>query len=111
MLDFTGARLSNVHPLSQLTYPDGHQENLPTPVIVEGDPALINGAHMKGWHAGTDAIAQTHRGGSFYASIDNSVQWLIEPPGGCVMWKSQSPSGKWTTLGSYPFYWSQWNRQ
>ncbi|HWE04503.1 MAG TPA: type II secretion system protein [Tepidisphaeraceae bacterium] len=110
MLDFTGARLSNVHPSSQLTYPDGHVETLPTPIILEGDPKLLNGL-MQSWHAGADSMARNHRGGAYYASIDGSVQWINEPPGGCSMWQSQSATGRWRSLGNYPMYWNQWNRQ
>ncbi len=111
MLDFTGARVPNIRPESQLTYPDSHVEYLPTPIIVEGDPRLINGFGMKSWHAGTDGMAHTHRGGAYYAAIDGSVKWLNEPPGGCAMWQSQAPSGRWVNFAPFPFYWGQWNRQ
>jgi prepilin-type N-terminal cleavage/methylation domain-containing protein len=111
MLDFTGARITNVKLTSQLNLPGGAASFLATPVIVEGDPALLNGFQLKSWHAGSDAIAHTHRGGGFYASIDASVHWINEPPGGCANWQSQCPSKAWANLSPYPFYWGQWNRQ
>ena len=111
MLEFTGARLSNVHPISGLTYPDSHVEWLPTPIIVEGDPAILNGYTMRSWHAGADSMAHTHRGGCYYVSIDDSVQFIVEPPGGCWMWQSQSATGKWNALGVFPFLWGRWNHE
>jgi prepilin-type N-terminal cleavage/methylation domain-containing protein len=111
VLDFTGARLSNIRPRSQLIYPDGTSHYLPTPIIVEGDPALLNGFQLKSWHAGSDSFSHTHHGGAYYASIDASVSWLDEPTGGCANWLALAPSGSWTSLGPFPFYWGQWNRE
>jgi hypothetical protein len=68
MLDFTGARLSNVHFQSRLTFPDGHVAYVPTPVIVQGDPAQLNGFELQDWHANNDPMFHEHGGGSFYAS-------------------------------------------
>ena len=111
ILDFTGARVGNIKPTSQLTFPDGHVEYVPTPVIVQGDPRQLNGYEMKSWHSQIDPIAHLHHGGGYYASIDGSVQWINEPAGGCWIWQSQAPSGNWVSFGPYPFYWGQWNQQ
>lgn len=111
MLDLTGAMLGNIHGDSQLTFPDGHTEGWPTPVIVEGDPTLLNGFQMKSWRAGTDGMAHTHGGGGQYAASDGSVQWINEPPGGCWNWNTVSASGRWVSFGTFPFYWGAWNRQ
>lgn len=111
ILDFTGAPIGSIPPDSQLTFPDGHQEAWPTPVIVEGDPSIVNGAKMKSWHADGDPIAHLHHGGGFYAAIDASVHWINEPPTGCAAWTTTSPHGRPTPINVFPFYWGQWGKQ
>ena len=109
MLDFTGARLSNIPPTSRWMSSTTQFENFPTPVIVEGDPHELNGFGMKDWHAGIDPMRHDHHGGAFYASVDGSVQWINEQPGGCANWWAAAPSGTWVSLGAYPFQWGMWN--
>jgi prepilin-type N-terminal cleavage/methylation domain-containing protein len=111
MLDLVGARMAAVRFNSRLVYPDGHVAYVPTPVIVEGNPAQVNGFQFTSWHAGDDTMSHAHHGGAFYAAIDGSVQWVNEPVGGCWIWQSQAPSGTWVTFGPYPFFWGQWNQQ
>jgi prepilin-type N-terminal cleavage/methylation domain-containing protein len=111
MLDLTGARMMNVKPMSRFTFPSGEIAYVATPVIVEGDPAKMNGFQFKSTHDSTDSMPHLHHGGAYYASIDASVHWVDEPPGGCWIWQSQAPSGAWVSLGPTPFYWGQWNNQ
>jgi prepilin-type N-terminal cleavage/methylation domain-containing protein len=111
MLAFTGARLGNIKPESQLTFPDGRIEYHPTPVILEGSAVELNGFRMIDYHTENFEMAHTHRGGCFYASIEGSVTWINEPPGGCHNWKSQSPSGMLAPVDKFTYYWGSWNQR
>ncbi|MDB5303888.1 MAG: N-terminal cleavage protein [Phycisphaerales bacterium] len=111
MLVFTGARIGNIKPQSQLTFPDGHIEYYPTPVIVEGAAMDLNGFHMADYHTSDQEMSHTHRGGAFYAAIDTSVTWINEPPGGCHNWQSQGPHGKLVAMDSFSYFWGAWNQR
>jgi hypothetical protein len=53
------------------------------------------------------------RGGSYYASIDGSVQFFQEPwQADSWAWFSKVPSGKMQTMGAIPNpSWNWWNAQ
>jgi prepilin-type N-terminal cleavage/methylation domain-containing protein len=110
MLAFSGARQSNIPNTCRWMDSTTQFENFPTPIIVEGDAKEMNG-RMKDWHATTYSMSHNHHGGAFYASVDGSVQWINESPGGCMNWWAQGPSGNWGTLGNFPCSWGQWNAQ
>ena len=57
----TGARVSNIKPLSKHRFVDGRIEYLPTPVITEEDARAINGANIEGFHDANDKMATPTR--------------------------------------------------
>ena len=103
---FTGAKIVNIRNTSHFFYPDGHSEILPTPIIVEEDPAFgINGNNIEGGHANTDKLAHSHKTGKGkgcnYASIDGSVTFFAEPPSAdCWSWYSAPPSNSGNGMGT-----------
>ena len=101
------------NPMSQVhSFPTGHLENFRHSRHCRRRSLLSSTAFSsRAWHAASDAMSHTHHGGAFYASIDGSVHWINEPPGGCSIWLSQTPSGKWVSFSPYPFLWGQWNLQ
>jgi hypothetical protein len=110
MVEFTGARLSNIPLTSHWMNSPTSFDSYPTPVIVEGDPAQMNRTFVN-WHGSTFPMTHNHHGGGYYATVDGSVQWINEPDGGCANWWAQTPSGTWKSLGDYPYLWGQWNNQ
>jgi prepilin-type N-terminal cleavage/methylation domain-containing protein len=113
-LVFSGARVTRIRSMSRFIYPGGRQENVPTPLLCDEDPAFgINTANMEGGHSNTDAMAHRHHGGAFFASIDASVHWFNEPRGTSSWnWEGQTQEGKWVQLGNYNgVVWGWWNKQ
>ena len=117
---FSGARVSNIRPLSAYHGPDdkGNMlfEIVPTPVIVEEEAqGGINGGNVEGGHCESDRMSHVHRGGSWYASIDGSVHFFKEPKGNnCYNWWSGC-KGQWVQLGMQAVAgrgdtWGFWNR-
>jgi hypothetical protein len=114
-LSWTGARLSNVPKTARFSYPDGRVVEVPAPIICEEHPArTINGTiasspSLEGGHASTDKLADTHRKGGFYASIDGSVHWFQEPWEATTFnWRARAPSGAWVHIGA-DCSWGTWN--
>lgn len=119
-LSFAGARLANVRSTSRYTYQNGSTIEVPTPVIVEEDPAAhLNGsiggfASTEGGHASIDRLAHTHMGKANYASIDGSVHQFDEPYNngqGTYQWHSRAPSGNWRQLSGLSTPWGSWDTQ
>ena len=122
---FSGARVSNVKATSEFRF-DGRVQVVPTPVVCEEEPqGGINGGNNEGGHCSTDRLAHTHpntgtqmingkrvaRGGAYYASIDGSVHFFIEPfEANSTFWYSKAPSGLMDNLGVVPVpSWNYWN--
>lgn len=99
VLLFTGAKVLSVPSMSRLTLANGTTTSMPTPILVESDPTFINGLMMQSWQSDAASMAHRHNGGAYYASIDNSVVWLNEPPGGCTTWQTPTPANTWVSLG------------
>jgi len=120
-LIFSGAKVTRIRSTSRFTYPNGKQENVVTPLLCDEDPFYgINTANMEGGHSNGDRMAHRHHGGSFYASIDASVQWFNEPMPATSswQWESQTREGKWVSLGNWQdptsgnvVTWGWWNVQ
>jgi len=112
---FTGALINRIAKQSKLT--DGAGKTvavLPTPVICDEEPYHgINGGNIEGLHNSVDRIAQVHKKGGYYATLDGSVHWVREPPGGAYNWFTRAGSGKEVTLGTpgYSIRWGWWNDQ
>ncbi len=69
-----GARLSQIPSTVVVLRDRENEQRLLTPLIVEEDPIMMNGAHIEPGHAAGDRIGSWHRGGvGFYAAIDGSV--------------------------------------
>jgi type II secretory pathway pseudopilin PulG len=122
---FSGARVTNVKPMSQFNY-GGRIDVVPTPIICEEEPlGGLNGGNFEGGHCNTDQIAHSHpdsrydvingvktpRGGGYYASIDGSVHFYKEPyQANSWNWESLAPSGTMTSLGYVPIPgWGWWD--
>ena len=114
-LSFTGAKVVKVKATARYTHSNGAVEDVPTPVLVEEDPARhMNTTSVDSGHASIDSLSHQHRKGCNYASIDGSVHWFKEDTTGPGMltyaWTSQAPSGTWTQLGADQ-QWGWWNAQ
>ena len=117
LVAFAGAGLWNVKGTSRMLSRDEQTYEVhPTPLIVEVEPIWINGFRMNGAFADKETMAHHHRGGSQYATITGSVEWINEPdwagnPQGCLRWESEAPSGEWVSLGTFPEHWGGWDRR
>lgn len=109
----SGCRLDRL-PLRATVTTAGRTESFPAPVIVEEESAHMNGNHgMEAAHSNTDTLSRHHRGGSYFAATDGSVQW-IGPPWNLAPannWTTVSPRGKTVVLGSGNAGWSWYERQ
>lgn len=125
---FAGAKLTSIRNESILTnYVTGKQTSLPTPIICEEDTYQLNGGNIEGEHGNVDQISHVHNKGGFYACIDCSVQFVIEPDqigqwaNGCHQWQSKTPVGNLLNLGDCPgngtppfnkgYVWGWWDKQ
>ena len=118
---FTGARLVNIRPES--TYTDritGKAVVRPTPVICEEDQRALNLYNPEGLHNYGDRLADNHRRGGNYASIDGSVHWHQEPkapdgsaPNGAFCWSQRGPRGRIVDMdeGGFGITWGWWDNQ
>lgn len=80
---------------------NGIVQTLPTPIICEEEAGTINGANMDGAHSGGDQMGHQHRGGSYYASPDGSVNWFAEPRDACAYnWTVLGPTGAVCNMGT-----------
>jgi len=115
---WTGARLSSVAPTAHMTWPDGHFDTLPTPILVQEAPDQVNGPNEEGCHGNIDLISHAHFGGSYYGALDGSIQFVNESPAnpsgqsGCWVWTSKGPqSGQMQTMATSNPPWGFWDSQ
>jgi prepilin-type N-terminal cleavage/methylation domain-containing protein len=96
---FAGCHLHRIP--NTCTFSDnGTVLTLPTPIICEEDGGTINGVNMEGCHAESDQLGHQHRGGSYYASPDGSVNWFSEPmDAGAGNWWVAGPTGAPCNMG------------
>ena len=122
---FSGAKVTNVKLRARFRQPDGTYDDVFTPIICEEEPqGGINGGNAEGGHCNTDRLGHNHpnryktiggvptpQGGSFYATIDGSVHYFLEPVNcNSWNWESVAPSGSWVSLG-HVVAWNWWNKQ
>ncbi len=116
---FAGAKVTNIELNAQFLYTTGpfagqFDTTVYTPIVCEEEPqGGINGGNVEGGHCNSDRIGHYHRGGGFYATIDGSVHWFLEPPSEDAWnWLALAPSGTWRWLGSGQSPgWGWWDRQ
>ena len=112
-LSFTGAKITNIKPTAEYTHSNGNKVFVPTPVLVEEDPARhMNTVSVDSGHASIDSLSHQHRGGCNYAAIDGSVHWFkedkTEPGRTTYAWNAPAPSGAMYHMGDH-LTWGQWN--
>ena len=117
---WTGASLRGIASTSQMYWPDGHFDTVPTPILVQEAPNEVDGPNEEGCHGNIDLISHAHFGGSYYGALDGSIQFIIESPGnpnysgnpGCWVWTSRGPSsGKMQTMATSNPPWGFWDSQ
>jgi prepilin-type N-terminal cleavage/methylation domain-containing protein len=113
---FGGTNRANIKPQSKLFNLNGTFSFVPTPILVQEEPFQVNGYNIEGDHANVDQISHIHHGGSYYGTIDGSVQWVNEPGQvgtwgyGCWQWTAFTPSGREFSLATYGG-WNWWSSQ
>jgi prepilin-type N-terminal cleavage/methylation domain-containing protein len=94
---FAGAPIHSICLRSNLTLLTGGCGYCPTPIICQEDPYQFNNTNIEGDHANVDQMTHIHGGGSYYGSVDGSVNWVNEPDvvrtwaNGCWQWSCQGP--------------------
>jgi prepilin-type N-terminal cleavage/methylation domain-containing protein len=103
---WSGANLKDINPVSQLhfplfstnaaTYPAGdlhnqpdpinpyqclYIENHPTPLLAHEDANIWSNTFLDSWGEYCREMTHAHHGGAYYAAIDGSIQFVIEPDG------------------------------
>ena len=82
------------------------------PVLVEEHPKGINAGQAEGGHSESDRLADRHRKGGYFSSIDGSVHYLQEHPNATANnnWFGSYPGDKWQSLGK-DFTWGEWGKR
>ena len=84
---------------------------VPTPIICQEDARWINLNNMEGGHSYPDSMAVCHNKGSYYATIDGSVQFFEEYIGAAAY---DNWAMEWVRKGTYrslgaDLTWNQWS--
>lgn len=116
---FAGAKVSNIPNEAILTNLQGKPYPMPTPIICHEDSYQFNGANIEGDHGNVDQITHMHFHGGYYAAIDGSAQFVIEPDvlnvwsNGCWQWAAKTPHAQMLALGnaSSGDPWEWWDTQ
>jgi len=115
---WTGARISSIAPTSHMTWPDGHFDTLPTPILVQEAPDQVDVGNMEGCHSNVDLLSHAHYNGSYYGAIDGSIQFVIESPNnpsgqqGTWVWTSRGPTtGQMQSMAPGNMGWGFWDTQ
>ena len=124
-VSFGGAKVTNVKMQARYSLPNGTYDTAPyTPILIEEHPRYHqNTWSVEGGHGSIDRIADTHRKGGHYATIDGSVHWYqaVHKIGNtdhgveAQRWESRAPSGSWKSCSADAFVgptsWGWWNKQ
>lgn len=105
--DFSEALLTDIRDESKFIDANNNITIVPTPIICQEEPlGGLNGGNVEGGHCNTDQLTHIHRGGGYYACIDCSVSFFVEPTN-CNSWNwhTQAHSGNLVSLGNWPVYW------
>ncbi len=108
---FAGAKKSSIFADSIFTLANGSTVTLLSPLLVEENGAQwINACCIEGDHGNTDQMSHNHRGGSYYAAIDGSVQYYKQQTTQSLNnWTSRGPiSGTQIVLGGGGS-WGSWD--
>jgi prepilin-type N-terminal cleavage/methylation domain-containing protein len=117
---WTGVKRNKVPNTARFRDPiNGRISIVPTPVIVQEHAFFFNGSYQEGGHSNRDAMERIHNKGSYYASIDGSVQFFSEPAvdynndahGLAKHWEAIAPSKKWVSFGLPGATWGWWHNQ
>jgi hypothetical protein len=114
---FPGAKMEKIELQSRFKYPDGSSQSVPTPFLVEEDPAAyMNNGYLEATHGNGDKMSHVHRNGSSYGALDGSVHFFNEPEEtNALSWELLTPSGQWvpnndgSSPGGYNIPWGYWN--
>jgi prepilin-type N-terminal cleavage/methylation domain-containing protein len=116
---WTGAKMQKIK--TTCTFYDGTKgnrvENLPTPILCEEDPAYVNNDNTETGHSNCDAMDHSHGKGAYFASIDGSVHFRMEPKvpymsqAIATWYKIKAPSGKMVSIGETTTDWGWFNNQ
>ena len=117
---FSGAKLNHVHQRARFMYNNlgamrhAYTYDVFTPIICEEEPKNgVNGGNDEGGHCNSDQLGHYHHGGGYYASIDGSVHYFVEPKDcDAWNWESEVSRGRFSSLGPVPNPgWGYWNKQ
>ena len=115
---FAGAYIWDVDTFATIKRTDGKSESIPTPLIVEEDPAkFLNGTKDRdGDHANIDQLGYTHNGGMNYGSLDGSARSLARTQGVRANdWTGKDSSGTPIIMGNFVgpknTKWNWWGTQ
>lgn len=117
---FAGAKLTSIPALSTLTDLNGKTSQMYTPVICQEDAYQFDGsgthANIEGDHGNVDQITHIHNKGGYFATVDCSVQFVIEPDqlnayaNGCWQWTTRTRRGTLQILGSAGSTYDWWDQ-
>jgi prepilin-type N-terminal cleavage/methylation domain-containing protein len=117
---FAGAKLTSIPLQSTLTDLSGHQSLQPTPILCQEDAYQFDGSgshsNIEGDHGNVDQITHIHNKGGYYATVDCSVQFIVEPDlidayaNGCWQWTARTGHGNMQVLGGAGSSWDWWGQ-
>jgi prepilin-type N-terminal cleavage/methylation domain-containing protein len=120
---FAGARVAKVPKMAEYWHNNQKTHklsrgNIPTPIIVQEDPAWVNLTNIEGGHSWPDKMINIYGGGSYYGCIDGSVQFFNEPKRGVqgadadgqAMWWKGYMGGQYYSMG-VDLQWDDWGNR
>lgn len=118
LLVFSGATIDTVPKKVDLPAVGGGFEQVLTPIVVEETPAYVNACCIDPGHSNLDYVGTWHAGGGTnYASLDGSVQYLSfgnEQPPAIRDWYGTTIRGtrlSLTSSSSLPWGFGGWDRK
>jgi prepilin-type N-terminal cleavage/methylation domain-containing protein len=119
-LGWTGCKTNKVKNTCQFTDPNTGRVTggLPTPIICQELEQFVYNSNIEGGHANRDAFSKVHNGGAYYASIDGSTHYFVEPVVNyatvpmATYWQTIAPSGQMKSFGAnIASTWGWWSTQ